>query len=158
MRRALVKAIATFFFIGEVVPVAPGTAGSFAALLLYLALPPQGAVTFLVFAGVTALGVWAAGAAEKVFGRKDPHQVVIDEVAGLFFVYWGLPWDPLTLVAGFVLYRLMDVIKPFPARRLEHLPGGWGIMLDDLVAGLYAQGLVRLGYGLKFLLVRASGF
>jgi phosphatidylglycerophosphatase A len=82
--------------------------------------------------------VWAASQAEKYFGRTDPGQVVIDEVVGqmITLLLWpGATWK--WLLAGFVLFRFFDVVKPFPARRLEHAPSGWGIMLDDVAAGIY---------------------
>jgi phosphatidylglycerophosphatase A len=104
------------------------------------------------FAGLLfAVGVWSAGKAEKVFGRADPRQVVIDEVAGQIITFVATPritW--IGLIAGFILFRAFDVVKPFPARRAERIPGGWGIMLDDVVAGLYSLiVLVILGRFIK---------
>ena len=93
------------------------------------------AVTVCLF----AVGVWSAGKAEKVFGRVDPGQVVIDEVAGQIITFIATPrigW--MGLIAGFILFRVFDIVKPFPARQAERFPGGWGIMLDDVVAGLYS--------------------
>jgi len=94
---------------------------------------------FLLF----AVGVWAAGEAEKFFGRTDPGAVVIDEVVGQMITFLLLPhatWK--WLLAGFVLFRVFDVIKPFPARQAEQLPRGWGIMIDDVAAGLYGLGVL----------------
>jgi phosphatidylglycerophosphatase A len=126
-------------------PVAPGTAGSALGLALVIAfrqtsLKPLGlAVALATFAGLLfVLGVWSAGRAEKVFGRVDPGQVVIDEVVGQIITFVATPRVTWTgLIAGFILFRAFDIVKPFPARRAERFPGGWGIMLDDLVAGLY---------------------
>ena len=90
-----------------------------------------------------ALGVWAAGEAEKFLGRTDPGQVVVDEVVGQMLTFLLLPhatWK--WWVGGFLLFRALDMVKPFPARQAERIPGGWGIMLDDVVAGLY--GLLML--------------
>ena len=127
-------------------PIAPGTAGSLVglALVVVAALLPFGRWEYsAVLGGATgaifALGVWAAGQAEKFFGRVDPGQVVIDEVVGQMTTFLirpdgGWRW----LVAGFILFRIFDIIKPFPARQAERAPGGWGIMLDDVVAGLYS--------------------
>jgi phosphatidylglycerophosphatase A len=78
-------------------------------------------------------------------GRKDPGIVVIDEVVGMWVSLLLLPFTPGTALAGFLLFRVMDVIKPWPARDLEHLPEGWGIMTDDVMAGLYANLLLRVG-------------
>jgi phosphatidylglycerophosphatase A len=86
---------------------------------------------------VTALGIWASGYAERVYGEKDPHRVVIDEIAGFFVAVFLLPWDWRWIGAAFFLFRLFDVWKPWPIRRLQALPGGWGIMVDDLLAGTY---------------------
>jgi len=135
-------------------PVAPGTAGSAVGLALVLALrqtslgPAGLAVSLTALSGLLfAVGVWSAGKAEKVFGRVDPGQVVIDEVVGQIITFVATPrvaW--VGLLAGFLLFRAFDVVKPFPARQCERFPGGWGIMLDDLVAGVYSLiALVILG-------------
>ena len=97
------------------------------------------------------MGVWSAGKAEKAFGRVDPGEVVIDEIVGQIITFLATPkvsW--IWLLAGFFLFRAFDIVKPFPARRAERLPGGWGIMLDDVIAGLYALiVLVVLGRFIK---------
>lgn len=128
------------------VPFVPGTLGAalgvaVVALVRHLPAQPQG--ERLLLAGLTAViyavGVWSAGTAEQAMGMVDPGPVVIDEVAGQLLTFL---FDPVggwrSLLGGFLLFRFFDVLKPFPARRLEHLPGGWGIMTDDIVAGLYA--------------------
>ena len=131
-------------------PVAPGTAGSAVGVVLVAALGrlPVEPSWLLVSLGAAAvvvffLGVWSAGHAERFFSRIDPGFVVIDEVAGQMITFLARPdasWK--WLLAGFVLFRVFDVLKPFPAGRAERLPGGWGIMTDDAVAGGY--GLVTL--------------
>jgi phosphatidylglycerophosphatase A len=133
-------AIATLFGAGRA-PVVPGTAGTLAAVpLAYAAarlLPPWGfAVATLALALV---GVWSGGVAARLLGVKDPGPVVIDEAAGLFVTLLGIPLGTATLAGAFVLFRVMDILKPPPARRAERLPGGWGIVTDDLIAGLYAN-------------------
>lgn len=127
-------------------PVAPGTAGSVVGVVLVAALgrlPVEAAWLSVSLGGATVgvfvVGVWAASHAERFFGRTDPGQVVIDEVAGQMIAFLASPaasWK--WLLAGFVLFRIFDVLKPFPAGRAERLPGGWGIMLDDVVAGGYS--------------------
>jgi phosphatidylglycerophosphatase A len=102
---------------------------------------------YLALASVAtlALGAWSAGHAERVFGRKDPGAVVIDEVCGQIVAFLARPnpsWQ--LLLAGFIIFRVCDVLKPPPARRLEQLPGGWGIVLDDVVAGAYSLVIVYL--------------
>lgn len=137
------------------IPVAPGTAGSAVGVAIVAAvgaspwagIRQQEAIAALAL-GLGALGVWAAGQAEKYFGKTDPGQVVIDEVVGqmITLMLWpAASWK--WLLAGFLLFRFFDVLKPFPARRLEHAPGGWGIMLDDVAAGIYgALALLLFGW------------
>lgn len=127
-------------------PVAPGTWGSLPGLLLAWLLW-QWAGPWLVLAGVgvvTALGTWAAAAAEPYFGRRDPHPVVIDEISGQMLTLLFLAPTAKTLLAGFLLFRLFDVLKPYPSNRLQDLPGASGIMADDLMAGLYANLVLHL--------------
>ena len=141
----LSRAVATGFGSGYA-PFAPGTAGSLVGLLLFLpiaglAWPTQLAAT----AAVTLVGVLAAGHVARILGRKDPGLVVVDEVAGQWITFVALPVTPVTALAGFLLFRLMDIVKPWPARDLEQLPGGFGIMADDVAAGIYAHLLLRAG-------------
>ena len=138
-----VKLLATFFYLGEI-PPAPGTLGSFAGLLLFLSTAHRPWLCVLFFVIVTVLGFFSAGRAEKIFGKKDPRQVVIDEVAGMFLVYFMVPLNGMNLLSGFLLYRALDIIKPFPARRLECLPGSLGIMSDDLLCGLYSNLILQI--------------
>lgn len=143
MKRFWIKLIGTFFFFGEM-PKIPGTWGSLGGLLLYLALGPAGNLGHvLVFALLTALGFIFAGPASEIFGKKDARPVVIDEAACIFLVFLGIRPSLWMFAAGFVLYRLLDIVKPFPARRLEKIPGSAGIMLDDLVCGVYGNILLR---------------
>lgn len=136
--------IATAGGIGYV-PVAPGTAGTAVGLLLLLILRLLGGVILeiVVLALVIGLGVWAANFSERQVGSKDPGFVVIDEVAGILLTMFCLPLTVTTAVFGFFLFRLFDIFKPFPSRSAERLPGGFGIMADDLVAGLYAAVILR---------------
>ncbi|MDP7340098.1 MAG: phosphatidylglycerophosphatase A [Vicinamibacterales bacterium] len=86
----------------------------------------------------------AASAAESMYQRRDPGLVVIDEVAGMLVTLVAVPVGFSGALVGFFAFRLFDIVKPFPARQAERLPGGWGVMVDDLVAGVYAQGVLRL--------------
>ncbi|MDO8681781.1 MAG: phosphatidylglycerophosphatase A [Acidobacteriota bacterium] len=141
----LALVFATFGYVGYF-PIAPGTAGSLAALVLFalvrwLGMPAfEIATIVVVFVG----GLWAANATEHVLGRKDPGAIVIDEVLGMLMTLALLPVSTLGIFVGFVLFRLFDVVKPFPAGRMEHLKGGPGVMLDDVVAGIYAHISLRL--------------
>jgi phosphatidylglycerophosphatase A len=125
-------------------PFAPGTAGSLVGLILFWPLahrPPLQVLGATVV--LTLVAVLAADHVSRRLGRKDPGLVVVDEVAGQWVSLLFLPFTPGTAFAGFFLFRLMDVLKPWPARDLEHLPGGWGIVADDLMAGVYANLLLR---------------
>lgn len=119
-------------------PFAPGTVGSAVAIGLYLLTRhwPAG-WQFALLLGVTVVGIWAADVTAKALNREDPGPVVIDEVAGqlvtLFLTGAGL----VGAIIGFFVFRIFDIIKPYPARQLEDLPGGVGIMADDLMAGVY---------------------
>jgi len=137
--------VATLFGAGRA-PVVPGTFGTLAALppavLLSRLLPPWGFA--LATAMLSVLAIWTSGIAARAIGLKDPRPVVIDEAAGLFVTLLFLPAAPTTVAGAFVLFRLMDILKPFPARQAEGLPGGWGIVVDDLIAGVYANCALRI--------------
>ena len=127
-------------------PIAPGTAGSLVGLLLFATLRATGGAIAeaLAIALLFFVGVWASTTAERHFGREDPGPVVIDEVVGMLVTLAFVPVSVAGAVAGFVAFRVLDVIKPWPANRLEHLGGGLGIMADDVMAGVYAHLVVRV--------------
>lgn len=138
-RLALV--LATWFGFGYS-PVAPGTAGAAVAVAIvwlaaaYVAFPPW--VCAVVAAVLTPAGIWAANQTARIVCRKDPGIVVIDEVLGVWITLAGAPvlnWK--SMLAGFLLFRLFDIWKPWPVRQLESLRGGTGIIADDLMAGVY---------------------
>jgi phosphatidylglycerophosphatase A len=137
--------IATFGYVGFF-PIAPGTAGSLAALALYALVRWAGtpAVELVTIIAVFAIGIWAATGTERALARKDPGPVVIDEVLGMLITLAFLPLSFWGIATGFVIFRVFDVIKPFPAGRLEHLPAGLGIMADDAMAGVYAHLVLRI--------------
>jgi phosphatidylglycerophosphatase A len=133
------------------VPVAPGTIGSLAGLPLAWGLhflPLWGQVLGAAVLFLIGIPICAAGA--RLLGSKDPGAVVFDEIAALGAVFLFVPFTWWTAIAGFLLFRLFDIWKPWPVRRLEGLPGGLGIMVDDFVAGIYASAclwlLVRWGF------------
>jgi phosphatidylglycerophosphatase A len=123
-------------------PVAPGTAGSLVAVVILWLVPFSQTGLVIFFVAVTLLGTWAADVVERASGKKDPGTIVVDEVAGMALGVLVLPLTVPVLLAGFVLFRVFDVLKPFPANRLQALPGGIGVMTDDLVAGLYTLGIL----------------
>lgn len=126
-------------------PVAPGTAGSVVGLALYVVIRWFDSATLETGAIVVSLivGIWAAGVVEKQLG-KDPGPVVIDEVLGMLITLAFLDATVAAAIVGFFLFRLFDVLKPFPAGRLEHLAGGYGVMMDDAMAGIYSHVVLRL--------------
>ena len=154
-------------------PIAPGTMGSLVGVGIFLLLwkaalragvaldatsfsraYPEWTSTFLLMwtlpvltIGLSLIGIWAASRAERLMGKKDPSQVVIDEVAGQLVTFMFVPayfLHPLMILVGFVLFRAFDIIKPYPIRRVEGLHGGLGIVGDDIVAGLYAGAALAL--------------
>lgn len=137
--------LATGFYAGRT-PFAPGTVGTLAALPFCYALAKLDALWVgAVLVLFVALAIWAAGRAEALLGRKDAPGIVIDEMAGMMIGLAGLPFTLETAVAGFAAFRVFDILKPFPAGRIDtRMSGGLGIVLDDLVAGVYTNLLVRV--------------
>jgi phosphatidylglycerophosphatase A len=126
-------------------PVAPGTVASAVTVVAVGLLKPT--VASLALASVIAIvgGIVAAQGAERALGgAKDPGAIVIDEVAGMLVTVLLTPPTPLVLAVGFVLFRIFDVVKVFPADRAERLPGGLGVMLDDVISGLYGLGVLSV--------------
>jgi phosphatidylglycerophosphatase A len=158
VRRGVTYWFATVGGLGDRLPAPGTTVGSLAALAAFLALAwatPEAVVQALLAAGaLIAVAVWACGAEAARRGEEDPGAIVLDEVAGQWLALaivaaarGHLP-GPLAAVASFVLFRLLDIAKPWPIRRLEGLPGGWGIVADDLAAGVAAAGVQLLVLGL----------
>jgi phosphatidylglycerophosphatase A len=127
-------------------PIAPGTIGSAVGLLVYwpLARMQSPAIEIAVIAVLFVAGVWAGTTAERYFGGIDPGPIVLDEVVGMLITLAFVPVGWTGALAGFVLFRIFDVIKPFPAGRLEKLHGGLGVMADDAMAAIYANVVLRV--------------
>ncbi|MDZ7266642.1 MAG: phosphatidylglycerophosphatase A [candidate division KSB1 bacterium] len=141
----LAHLIATVGGLGRV-RIAPGTAGSLVAALAFLCFPtylPPLWFTAAVLA-LMLIGVWAAQRVASARQHSDPSEVIIDEVIGMAVTLAFVPLDPLTIATGFALFRVFDIAKPFPVRQVEKLHGGWGIILDDMAAGVYANGSLRV--------------
>ena len=136
--------VATCGYIGYA-PVAPGTFGSALGLLVFYAVRSTGssAVELVVIAALFALGLWSGTIAEHHFGGIDPRPVVLDEVFGMLITLAFLPVTMTGAIVGFLVFRLLDVVKPFPAARLEKLPGGLGVMADDGMAAIYGNLVMR---------------
>jgi phosphatidylglycerophosphatase A len=141
--------LATGFGVGYS-PIAPGTLGTLVAILVYYFLseipPPLYEITLI---GFFFLSVWVSENAERLFGKKDDQRIVIDEMIGFLITMLWVPKTLLFVIIGFFLFRFFDILKPFPIRRLEKgFKGGFGVVLDDVVAGVYANILLRLIYPL----------
>jgi phosphatidylglycerophosphatase A len=141
--KRLALAIATVFGVGYA-PIAPGTFGSAAGLLLWWVLPASTPVQAAAIVVIFVAGSWSGSVAERHFGRTDPGQVVADEVMGMLITLFLNPVGWLGALVGFLLFRLFDVIKPYPANRLEQLHGGIGVMADDAMAAVYANLALRV--------------
>ena len=133
-------------------PLAPGTFGSLVGVgifwLLVRAKVANPLVIIVAILAVTFAGIWAGSRVEQVSGRKDPGKVVVDEVAGQMIALFPLTlfarWSTGAVILSFILFRFFDIVKPYPANRLQDLDGGMGIMLDDLVAGVYGAVIVSI--------------
>jgi phosphatidylglycerophosphatase A len=134
-------AVASAFGAGYV-PVASGTVGSLVTAVALWLLPLTPLRIAIALAVVVVIGIWAGSRVERVLGRKDPGVIVIDEVAGMLLSVVLLPRTVPVLATAFLLFRIFDIWKPFPARESQALSGGMGVMVDDLIAGLYALVLV----------------
>jgi phosphatidylglycerophosphatase A len=143
-RPLLGLAIATVFGVGYA-PAAPGTFGSAAGLIVWWLLPASTTIQAAAIVVMFIVGSWAGSVAERHFGRSDPGQVVIDEVMGMLITLFMNPVGWVGVLAAFFLFRIFDVIKPYPANRLEKLHGGIGVMADDAMAAVYANLVLRAG-------------
>ena len=152
IKNRLALAIATGLGVGYS-PVAPGTVGSFIGILLIFLLSrwqfiegQRVIVHWLVVAVISAIGIWAASRAEVILAKRDPPQVVIDEIVGQLLTFGLIFRNPRVnlLFLGFLFFRFFDIVKPFPIKSLERVPFGFGIVLDDLAAGFYASLLLFL--------------
>ena len=142
----LAVALSTGLGVGYV-PVAPGTFGSLLGLAIWAVLPTSPLAAGVAIVAVFVIGAWSGGVTERHLGRTDPGPVVIDEVLGMLVTLYLNPVGWGGAVLGFLLFRVFDVIKPYPANRLEALHGGVGVMADDAMAAVYANLTLRLALG-----------
>ncbi len=140
----ILKNLATLGFIGYL-PVAPGTFGAMAAAAFFLLLKPSSNVHLSLLLVIAVSGALASGRAERIFDEKDSRRIVIDEFAGYGASVLFVPFTLSFTLAAFLLFRFFDILKPPPIRWMEKaLPGGTGVMADDLVAGIYANLLLQV--------------
>lgn len=129
------KFLATLSFVGFI-PFAPGTAASLLGVGVYLLVKGNTPLYLSLTAAFLTLGFWSSSVAEKAFKTKDPRQIVIDEFSSMLLVYLFIPFSLKFLIIGLALFRFFDIFKIPPIKKLQRLPGGYGIMLDDIAAAL----------------------
>ena len=139
LRNFLIKAISSFLFVGYL-PLIPGTFGSIAAIgIFYLIHGVSCSGYFLFIFYIMVLGLITSGRMEKLLNKKDPGCIVIDEVMGMLIALSFLPPEPKIVFLAFLMFRILDTLKPYPAGKLQNMHGAIGVMGDDLVAGVYAN-------------------
>lgn len=143
MNKKIESLVATVFYAGYF-PVASGTIGSLLGMLLYYFVRDNAILCLVLGIVMFALGLLSSDSYEKRVKKNDPHEVVIDEFASVFIVYLFIPFSWDIFIVGFFIYRLFDITKPPPIKSLEKLPGGLGIMLDDIFAAVYTNLILRL--------------
>ena len=150
--RNIIKLIATFFYIGYC-PIMPGTAGSLAGAAIFLLVRGNKILQIVIFALLFVAGCLVSGETEKFYGNKDDKRIVIDEVCGILLLYLLIPSYASYLIIGFLIYRLLDVWKPFAIKKLQELNGSLGIMADDILAAIYSFLVIQILFCLKICLV-----
>lgn len=143
MDKFITKILSTFFYIGYL-PLIPGTFGSLAGILLFYLIKINALNYNLFTLGVIVIGFLVCGRAEQDMRKSDPCSVVIDEVSGMLLSLMFIPYDIKLVIVAFILFRILDTLKPYPAGCLERLKGSRGIMSDDLIAGLYTNLILRV--------------
>ena len=144
MKNRIAIIIATFFYVGRI-PLAPGTWGTVAALPLFYLIS---GIPYYFYIALTVVFIFisirASDAVEKIYGKSDPDQIVADEVSGYLVTMLLIPPTLTNIIIGFFLFRLFDIVKPPPSRQAERLPGGMGVVMDDVVAGIYANIVLQI--------------
>lgn len=141
--RKKVELVTSFFYLGHS-PFMPGTMGSLGGLIVYFLVRNNDILYAFSILFLFTLGVLFAGESEKVYKRKDPSMIVIDEACGMLLALFLVPFNLYSVILGFFLFRIFDILKPPPARRLEKLTGSLGIMFDDIIAALYTNIILQI--------------
>ncbi len=143
MRKKAVRLITSFFYLGRS-PFMPGTIGSLGGLIAYFIVGRNEIVYAFAVLFLFTLGVLFSGEAERIYKRKDPSVIVIDEATGMLLALYCVPYSPLAVVLGFFLFRVFDILKPPPARQIDRRAGALAIMLDDVVAAIYTNLILQV--------------
>lgn len=137
----IVKMLSTFFYLGYL-PLS-GTFGSMVGVLIFYLIKGNNFIYTLVTLSVISLGLLLTGRAEKIYNKKDPSYVVIDEIAGMLLSLVGITWDIRVIMSAFLVFRILDAMKPYPVGRFQELKGSIGIMGDDIIAGIYTNVILQ---------------
>lgn len=143
LRRGFARAVATLFYIGFS-PFFPGTLASLVALALVFIIPSRVSLYSLTALGILLVSLWATQVYATEKNEEDPQEIVVDELVGILVTFFSVPRSIPAVFAGFVLFRIFDIFKPFPVRQIERWPKPWGIIGDDVMAGVYANLALRL--------------
>jgi len=149
MSEKIVKMLSTWFYVGNL-PVAPGTAASAVGVVMAMICSSNVFFYVCVTLIVTILGFMVSGRMEEILDQKDPGCIVIDEVAGVMIAFFLLPLTPVVIVTAFFLFRAFDMFKIYPVNKFEQLKGSTGVMMDDVIAGLYTNIVMQFA-------IRAAG-
>lgn len=143
MPKFAIKTLSTFFYVGYL-PLVPGTFASIAGIFLFYLVKDSGTIYFLLTLALLILGFLVAGRAEEIFQKKDAGCIVIDEVAGMLLALLFIPYQIKLVIIAFVIFRILDALKPYPAYTLQNLKGSLGVMSDDIIAGLYTNIILQI--------------
>lgn len=138
-----IKLVTSFFYLGHS-PFMPGTVGSLGGLVVYYLVKNSEILHGFSILFLFVLGIIFAGEAEKIYKRKDASMIVIDEACGMLLALYFVPISMFSVILGFFLFRIFDILKPPPAKRMEKLTGSMGIMFDDIIAGIYTNLILQL--------------
>lgn len=147
MRRR-VKLITSFFYLGHS-PFMPGTMGSIGGLIVYFLVMRNEILHGFAILFLFMLGILFAGEAEKIYKRKDAGMIVIDEACGMLLALYCVPFSMFSVILGFFLFRICDILKPWPAKRMEKLTGSMGVMFDDIIAAMYTNLILQIVFRVK---------
>lgn len=139
----LIKFIVSFFYLGYF-PIMSGTIGSLGGLAVYFFVKANNMAYIFFMLLVFILGVLFSGKAEKIYNQKDSGKIVIDEVCGMLLSLFLVPYSIASVILGFFIFRVLDVLKPWPARSMEKLPGAYGVMLDDIAVAVYTNIILQI--------------
>jgi len=143
MRKFALKTLSTFFYIGYL-PFIPGTFASIVGIFLFYLIKGNNFTYILFTLALMILGFLVAGRAEEIFNKKDARYIVIDEIVGMLLSLIFIPYDIKLVIIAFIIFRILDALKPYPAGSLENLKGSLGVMGDDIIAGLYTNIILQI--------------